>query len=628
MIKDVNLTSSTRTTSIVVGVVLFVFALAVLPYHLTQISQQNSTDLNAKLFIDKSFSIDIQEAVKLDKEQWQAIDSFNLGLSSAVHWLNFSLLPDQVGDGRYLAVNYGLLDHVDVWFLTPPEHGSEVVGAYRTGDAYPFSERIIKSEKFLIEVPNSPHDLQVYIRADSKGPINVPIQIWSVNDFIEYSSLQKLFVGLFFGFMIAMALSNLHIYATTRNKLFIVYTAYVTSITVTLAALHGIAFRYVWPNNIWLQEIAVPIFSCLTLIFVISLTINLLDLRTNSPKIFKALHSIRYIFIGILCLCFVLPYELVIKAVLVLVVISTPVIFLSGVILACKGSIVARYFCGAWGVLLLSGVAIALENFGLYDSIISASYLLMIGAVTEALLLALAIAINFNQQLISAKTTRDVALKNEQEAIEAKDELISLQERNRSDLEYSIEERTLELEIALRELSEKNRELEKLSAIDPLTGLMNRRYFDERIIAECRRSKREISKLGIAMLDIDHFKKINDTYGHLCGDHCLKTFALTLKETIKRPSDIICRYGGEEFVLILPNTDQDGLNKLLERVRINVENKKIIFEGHELQMTVSIGGCSQVVVSDDEKSTLVASADKQLYKAKESGRNCVIVKSF
>lgn len=626
--SDTDIMSPTRTTSIIVGVMLFILSLAILPHHLTQISLQNSSDLDVKLFIDNSANMDIQDAVILDQKQWETLDSFHLGLHSSPHWLSFTVPQEQASEKHLLTINYSLLDHADVWFMTSPENGSRVISQYKTGDAYPYSNRAIKSERFLFELPTSASDLHVYIKAESKGPINVPIQIWSATDFIEFSSLHKLFLGLFFGFMFAMALSNLYIYATSKNNLFLVYTAYVSCIALTLASLHGVAFRYLWPNNIWLQEIAVPIFACLTLIFVISLTINLLVLKANSPILFKALSGIRYIFIGLLCLSFVMPYEIVIKLVLVLLSVSSPIIFTSGAILAVKGNVVAKYFCGAWGVLLLSAVAIALENFGFYDSIIDSSYLLMIGAITEALLLALAIAINFNEQLLVAKQARDAALQSEQEAIEAKDELIDLQDKNRSDLEYSIEERTLELQIALRELSEKNRELEKLSAIDPLTGLMNRRYFDERIVAECRRSKREKSNLGIAMLDIDHFKNINDNYGHLCGDHCLKIFALTLQETIKRPSDIICRYGGEEFVLILPNTDQEGLIMLLERVRKEVEAKKIVFEGQELQMTVSIGGCSKIVLMDDENNSLVAFADKQLYDAKETGRNRVIVKSL
>jgi len=628
MLAQANWMSPTRTVSIITGIVLFVLALSILPYQLTQVSKQNSTKLDVLLHVDESASASIQDVVNLPSKEWQAIKNTSLGLTAKPHWLTFDLPSKQTSDARLLLINYSLLDHVEVWFLTDADNGSKIVSTYKSGDAIPYADRIIKSEKFLFEVPSNDSAQQVFIRASSKGPINIPIEIWSAADFIEYSSLQKLFLGVFFGYMIAMALSNLYIYATTRNTLFLVYTGYVSSIAMTLASLHGIGFRYMWPDNVWLQEFAVPIFSSLTLIFVISLTINLLELKASSPNIYRALRIFRYVFFALLGLCFVMPYAIIIKFVLVLVVLSTPVIFISGIALALRGNIVARYFCGAWGVLLLSGVSISMENFGIYDSVINSSYLLMVGAITEALLLALAIAINFNQQLVSAKSTRDLALKNEQEAIEAKDELINLQEKNRAELEYSIEERTLELEIALRELSEKNRELEKLSAIDPLTGLMNRRYFDNRILAECRRSKREKSSLSIAMLDIDHFKKVNDNYGHLCGDHCLKIFAATLRETIKRPSDIICRYGGEEFVLILPNTSEDGLIQLLDKVRLNVERRKILFEGQELNMTVSIGGCSRVVLSEDETTMLVAFADKQLYKAKDSGRNCVMVESF
>ncbi len=202
------------------------------------------------------------------------------------------------------------------------------------------------------------------------------------------------------------------------------------------------------------------------------------------------------------------------------------------------------------------------------------------------------------------------------------------QQEQEADLEYSLGERNLELEIALRELSEKNRELEKLSAIDSLTGLMNRRFFDKRILAETRRSKREMTPLSVAILDIDHFKRINDTYGHLCGDHCLKEFAKLLQQEIKRPSDTISRYGGEEFVLILPNTDVNGVLSLIERVREKVEAMPIYFESHQFNMTVSIGACSRVVQDDSENISILGFIDTLLYEAKKTGRNKVIVKDF
>lgn len=218
-----------------------------------------------------------------------------------------------------------------------------------------------------------------------------------------------------------------------------------------------------------------------------------------------------------------------------------------------------------------------------------------------------------------------VHLKN---SLEHNTRLIKHYEEQQAQVDYSLGERNLELEVALRELSEKNKELEKLSAIDPLTGLINRRYFDKRILAESRRSKRELTPLGLAILDIDHFKKINDNFGHLAGDHCLKVFSDILRQQIKRPSDVVCRYGGEEFVLILPNTEQAGLRVILEKVRNAVQQARINFQDKNITMTVSIGAVSKVMNASLEHQELVDFADKLLYEAKQSGRNKVVIDSI
>lgn len=196
------------------------------------------------------------------------------------------------------------------------------------------------------------------------------------------------------------------------------------------------------------------------------------------------------------------------------------------------------------------------------------------------------------------------------------------------ELEYKVEERTLELEIALRELSDVNKELERLSSVDTLTEVMNRRFFDKRFLAEARRSRRERTTLSVAMLDIDYFKRINDEHGHLAGDECLKQFASLLKEYIKRPADVICRYGGEEFVVILPDTDFDGAARLMEKVRSVVEKVSVKVEQIDITFTVSIGLTCKVLGSEDERETVVAYADKLLYEAKQAGRNKVIAKPF
>ncbi len=165
-------------------------------------------------------------------------------------------------------------------------------------------------------------------------------------------------------------------------------------------------------------------------------------------------------------------------------------------------------------------------------------------------MLAFILAISYSRQRDFMLSAKEDALEKEREAVRAKQALIELQQSTQDELEYKVGERTLELEIALRELSEANRELEKLNTIDPLTGIRNRRHFDKRLQAEGRRSRREQTPLALAMVDIDHFKSVNDQHGHSAGDACIQHVATILQQQLKRLSDDVCRYGGEEFGLI------------------------------------------------------------------------------
>jgi diguanylate cyclase (GGDEF)-like protein len=124
-------------------------------------------------------------------------------------------------------------------------------------------------------------------------------------------------------------------------------------------------------------------------------------------------------------------------------------------------------------------------------------------------------------------------------------------------------------------------------------------------------------------LDIDNFKAVNDNYGHQCGDDCLVAFADALKLTVKRPGDLLSRFGGEEFVVMLPNTTIEGATVLLEKVRLAIEAMIVETQGNKISFTVSAGLTARVVCNDGDTDIMLAFADKLLYKAKEAGRNCI-----
>ncbi|MBR7887789.1 diguanylate cyclase [Marinomonas sp. A79] len=169
--------------------------------------------------------------------------------------------------------------------------------------------------------------------------------------------------------------------------------------------------------------------------------------------------------------------------------------------------------------------------------------------------------------------------------------------------------------------------LEKLAHTDSMTTLYNRRTFDEQLIIESKRARREQEPLTVVILDIDEFKKYNDHFGHIEGDECIKQIALSLIECAKRPSDLAARYGGEEFALLLPNTDNVGakllLTGLLESIQaLNIQHAPDTV--HD-RVTVSIGykvldPVTETMVSSDDW-LIVKEADKALYQSKRNGRN-------
>ncbi|MBI3545491.1 MAG: diguanylate cyclase [Gammaproteobacteria bacterium] len=177
------------------------------------------------------------------------------------------------------------------------------------------------------------------------------------------------------------------------------------------------------------------------------------------------------------------------------------------------------------------------------------------------------------------------------------------------------------------QLENSNKQLEKLSLLDGLTGIANHRHFQDLLNKEWRWAQRHGTPLTLLMLDIDFFKKFNDSAGHPAGDECLKKVARALYDLARRPRDLVARYGGEEFTVVLPGTDTAGAVAVAERMRAAVEKLAIPNKGlpGETSVTVSIGVASAGKSRHATPTEIIAAADKALYEAKETGRNCVRV---
>ncbi|WP_354116369.1 MULTISPECIES: diguanylate cyclase [unclassified Bradyrhizobium] len=182
-----------------------------------------------------------------------------------------------------------------------------------------------------------------------------------------------------------------------------------------------------------------------------------------------------------------------------------------------------------------------------------------------------------------------------------------------------------------RDMTEQKDLQDKLAALaisDGLTGLANRRHFDERLAEEWARAKRDGAPLSLLLIDVDYFKKFNDQYGHQAGDACLRALARILEAHVRRPADLAARYGGEEFALLLPNTDSEGCEQVGERVRGALRQLAMLHASNlpSKIATVSLGGATNLPAQGaSDCGTLVAAADRALYAAKDGGRDRLIM---
>ena len=186
-------------------------------------------------------------------------------------------------------------------------------------------------------------------------------------------------------------------------------------------------------------------------------------------------------------------------------------------------------------------------------------------------------------------------------------------------------------------LKQRTDELHRLASSDSLTGIANRRAFDAAIDLEWRRAFRSLAPLSLLLVDVDHFKRYNDHYGHQAGDDCLRTVATALAATVRRPAETAARYGGEEFALILPACDQDTAAKLARKLQANVAALRIPHAASDVSdlVTISVGIATLVTAGTATGrehpggvQALIAAADRGLYDAKRAGRNQVAIASM
>jgi len=341
-------------------------------------------------------------------------------------------------------------------------------------------------------------------------------------------------------------------------------------------------------------------------IFGLMFTIRFLRIATLSRKLTRGLQLLIVLAAANGLLSFVLPYHVSIQIGLALTM-TVVVAGISASIYAYhRGQTSARIYLISWLAFLIGAFILAANKMALLPSNMFTEYAAQTGSIIEAVLLSFALAqrINYERRL----------------RFEAQAEALQTSQHMKQQLEQRVLQRTQELEAL-------NQRLQQLSDTDQLTQLKNRRALEASLAQEWARAERYGHSIAVVLIDIDHFKSINDRYGHPAGDSCLRQIAQLIATGVRWPGDTTSRYGGEEFCLILPETDSDAALQLVEALRERIATTQIDTAEAKFHVTISAGLHAAVPHQSLPAESFIRSADIALYQSKQAGRNRVTVHS-
>ncbi len=551
---------------------------------------------------------DILEDQRNPHLQWfqNFSDSPGFGFDTHPYWFRLAISNGSQNTlDRLLEIKNPVLDEVLFYQV---DGAGNIVNLAQTGDRAPTRERPFFHHNLILPLKVPPAQMHVlYFRVTTGGALELPIELWAPKAFQERDQVQLLFFGALFGILAVMGLYNFFVYTLFRDLSLLYYSGYALGLMLFLVSIHGFANQYLWPENAWLREHALLLIIPVTLYCAMMFTEAFLQLRKAYTFITGLVRVATGLCIGTLLLIPFVDYSVLIRILAACVFPVCSIAIVVSVLRWFNGYRPARYFIFAWTVFLLAISYYSLAKFGVFESSSASEYAVQWGAVLEMVLFAFALADRLDSQRRSF--------------FKAQNKALELQRIANEELEMRVEERTQELREAMEDLEDANIRLQALTMQDGLTGIHNRRYFDETVEAEWQRSLRSRSSLALLLIDIDFFKDFNDKYGHLAGDECLKRVAQIIQDSITRPSDAVARFGGEEFVVILPDTLSDGAVHVAENIRRALHSMRVKLDEGTAQVSVSIGVATLVPDETRTPQDLIAIADQALYQAKSSGRN-------
>ncbi len=545
-----------------------------------------------------------QALVQLRRDSATRVETWppTFGFSDGVYWFHLTAFNESHADARWLLViEYALLDQLDLYVYD----ASGARTHQRGGDREPFSSRRFSHRhfNFAVEIPEG-ESRELLLRVDTESSVQVPLLLSTETEFLGRNQHWQFELGIYYGLIFGLLAYNLLLFFSTRDRSFLYYVLYAATFALGQANINGLTYQYLWPNApIW-DDFALILLIPASLIAILAFTRRFLELPQRAPTANRVLVAMMAVMAVLLIAAPFIGYRLAIRLETASVFLVAAVAIGSAISAWRRQMHAAKYYLLAWTMMLLGIVVYASVSFGLLPKNVYTEYGIMFGSAAEMVLLSFALAYRINE------------LQSENQQLHA-----DTAER----LEARVNERTTELHNALGELQSANRRLREYSQRDGLTGAHNRYFLDEALERGLKIAHERNEPLSLLMVDIDHFKGINDRFGHLAGDSCLCAVAAKLRSCIREADDFVARFGGEEFVVMLPGADRQAAAIRAEMLRREIEAMRVTHADQKLAMTVSIGVVTQAGDQAGHARELLQQADQALYAAKSRGRNCVVV---
>ncbi|WP_374318074.1 diguanylate cyclase [Aquabacterium sp.] len=525
------------------------------------------------------------------------------GFTVAAYWFRFEVNnPAADAQDMMLVLRTPWLDSIHIYEDRPD--GPHLL--HHVGDTLPFAARAHLNPQYLVDLHLTPGRHTYYLRVTSTQAFMTPVELWQPEAFHDSDRLLTGYFGMFYGVLLVMVLYNGFIWVSTRDRNYLLYCLNLLGFFAMNFSYSGFAFQYLWPESPrwsnWSHTVWIFLYQMAAVVFAM----GFLDSQSRMPMLHRILKGYLLAVVLTWLLIVVSGNVVLYNAVPVyFFFFMTPLLLTSGVAAWRSGYRAARFFVLASIASLAGSLITALTVSGFVPYSFASFHAAEFGVMADVVLLALALAdrINF------LRAQKEAA---ERAVIEQKLKASALLEVAKEELERTVAERTAELARA-------RDEAEHLARIDVLSGVSNRRYFEEVAAREFTRVKRYGEPLAVIMFDIDLFKQINDVYGHAMGDLVIRLAAGLVKDAV-RSVDFVARIGGEEFIVLLPEVNTAQAVVSAERLRERMAALEVGVK--KLRFTASFG-VTEITEADESFGTVLQRVDQAMYRSKKAGRNQV-----